>query len=70
MKLKRKLYSDYRLQKQELIKDKDGNKYDIYYLQDIRTGEVITKKVKVPEINWSSEVMNSYVKGRKNKNNK
>lgn len=65
MKLKRKLYSDYRLQKQELIKDKDGNKYDIYYFQDIRTGEVITKKVKVPEINWSSEVMNSYVKKSK-----
>ena len=65
MKLKRKLYSDYRLQRQELVKDKDGNKYDIYYLQNIRTGEVITKKVKVPEINWSSEVMNSYVKKSK-----
>lgn len=66
MIVKRKLYSDYKLQKQELIKDEDGNKYDIYYLQNVKTGEVITKKVKVPEINWSSEIMNSYVKKRSN----
>lgn len=68
MIVKRKLYSDYKLQKQELVKDEDGNKYDIYYLQNVKTGEVITKKVKVPEINWSSEIMNSYVKKSNNKN--